>query len=408
MTTLPLPMPIRDLPVSSTGRWLQVVSHTDPRYGGLSSVVPTLGRRIAQNQRFDLRVAAFCEQDEHHYPAGYDQDNLTFWPTGRGLWLKTKRLRRSFTDELRCTDGIHIHGLWEQSTAVAARTARSLGKPYILSAHGMLEPWALANKRLKKLVYAALVERNNVARATCLHALTRAEADHFIRFGARSPIAVIPNGVEVPQAKDASLFFDHFPELKGKRIILFLARLHPKKGLDLLLGTWKALARTWPEVHLVVAGPDFEGTRAKLEKLTFFHGLEHQVLFTGMLNEPMKWSALAAAECFVLPSYSEGLSVGVLEAMGMGLPVIITEPCNMPEVQDHQAGWLIQPNLRQLTDALDQFLRNTDLQNRYLGSRGARFVATRCNWNTIATQMADVYLWLQGGPIPQTVELIFP
>jgi glycosyltransferase involved in cell wall biosynthesis len=408
MTTLPLPAPIRDLSASSTGRWLQVLSHTDPRYGGLSSVVPSLGRQIARNQRFDLRVAAFCERDEHHYPAGYDQHNLTFWPAGRGPWLKTKQLRQSFADELRRADGIHIHGLWEQSTAVAARTARSLGKPYILSAHGMLEPWALANKRLKKLVYATLVEHNNVSRAACLHALTRAEVDHFISFGARSPIAVIPNGVEVPRTKDASLFLNHFPELKGKRIILFLARLHPKKGLDLLFNAWKALATTWPEAHLVIAGPDFEGTRANLERLTSFHRLEHQILFAGMLNEPMKWSALAAAECFVLPSYSEGLSVGVLEAMGMGAPVIITEPCNMPEVQDHQAGWLIQANLRQLTEALDQFLRNTDLQNRGLGSNGARFVASRCNWSTIATQMADIYLWLQGGPIPQTVELIFP
>jgi glycosyltransferase involved in cell wall biosynthesis len=408
MTTLPLPTPVRDLPASYTGRWLQVLSHTDPRYGGLSSVVPSLGRGITRDQRFDLRVAAFCEQDEHHFPAGYDQHNLTFWPAGRGPWLKAKRLRQSFADELRRADGIHVHGLWEQSTAVAAHTARSLGKPYVLSAHGMLEPWALANKRLKKLVYAAIVERNNVARAACLHALTRAEAHHFICFGARSPIAVIPNGVEVPRTKDASLFLNHFPKLKGKRIVLFLARLHPKKGLNLLFSAWKALAKTWPEGHLVIAGPDFEGTRAKLERLTSFYRLEHQVLFTGMLNEPMKWSALAAAQCFVLPSYSEGLSVGVLEAMGMGVPVIITEPCNMPEVQDHKAGWLIQPNLRQLTNSLDQFLRRTDLENRGLGSNGARFVASRCNWDTIAIQMADVYLWLQGGPIPQTVELIFP
>jgi glycosyltransferase involved in cell wall biosynthesis len=407
-TALSLSTPTHDLPMSSSGRWLQVVSHTDPSYGGLSSAVPSLGLKIAQSKRFDVRIAAFCAPNEHYYPVGYDQQNLTFWPAARGPWFKTKQLQDFFSGELRRADGVHIHGLWEQSTAVAARAARSLGKPYVLSAHGMLEPWALANKRLKKLLYAALVERENVARAACVHALTRAEAHQYIRFGARSPIAVIPNGVDIPLTKSAELFLNQFPELNGKRIVLFLARLHPKKGLDLLLDAWTELAKSWPEAHLVVAGPDSEGMRAKLERLTSLRGLRHQVLFTGMLNEPMKWSALASAECFVLPSYSEGLSVGVLEAMGMGLPVIITESCNMPEVQDHQAGWQIKANLHQLTAALHQFLRNTNLRNRELGSNGARFVAARRTWTTIAAQMADVYIWLQGGPVPQTVELVFP
>lgn len=408
MTTTFSHFPPTFAPVISTyGRWLQVVTNTDPRYGGLSSTVPALGCKISSANRIDTPLAAFCAPDELYRPAGYSSDEVTFWPSSRGTWLKNRAARQSFDAEVGRADGLHIHGLWEQSTALACRSARSLGKPYILSAHGMLEPWALANKRLKKLVYSTLIERNNVKQATCLHALTRVEADQYKRFGGRSPIAIIPNGVDIPSNKNPRLFLEHYPELKGKRIVLFLARLHPKKGLNLLLDAWTNIAASWPEAHLVIAGPDSEGTQARLEALVAHRGLAHQVLFTGMLRGKMKWSALAAAECFVLPSYSEGLSVGVLEAMGMGLPVIVTEGCNMPEVQWLRAGWVIHPELAQLASALGEFLRNDHIENIQIGCRGAAFINTRHNWTCIAQQMADVYRWLQGGPLPHTVELIF-
>ncbi len=406
--TLPFPAAVQALHTSPAGRWLQVVSHLDPKYGGLSSAVPALAGRIAQTGRFEVPIAAFCAPDEHFRPAEYDARNLTFWPAGRSEWLNNRRLHQSFGEELRRADGVHIHGIWEQSTAIAAKSARLHDKPYVLSAHGMLEPWALAHKRVKKLIYAALIEHTNVARAACLHALTHAEASQYIHFGARSPIAIIPNGVDVPSTNDSGLFLHCFPQLQGKRIILFLARLHPKKGLDLLVKTWANLADAWPDAHLVLAGPDSEGTQQNLERLIALHGLQRRILFTGMLDGPLKWSALAASECFVLPSYSEGLSVSILEALGAGLPVIVTEQCNMPEIKDRRAGWQIQPDIDQLTTALAEFLQNTASANREMGSRGADLIATRHSWPTIAAQMANVYRWLQGGPIPHNVELVFP
>ena len=393
---------------ASGGSWLQVVSHIDPKYGGLSSAVPSLGLRMAKDADMDISIAAFCSPDERYHPQGFSPQQLSFWPAGRKAWLSDRELRPALTQRLRNVDGVHIHGLWEQSTAVAAQTAHALNVPYILSAHGMLEPWALANKRLKKLIYGLLVERRNVARASCLHALTRAEARHYIRFGARSPIAIIPNGVDIPRHKDPSLFLNRFPALQGKRVILFLARLHPKKGLDLLIESWAAIAKQHPDAHLVLAGPDSEGTQAHIEQYINQHRLQASVTFTGMLRDQMKWSALAAAECFVLPSFSEGLSVSVLEAMGMGLPVIVTQPCNMPEVAHYDAGWEIQPTVPELTTALRTFLNNGEFENRAIGLRGVSLIETRYTWPIVAGQMAEIYRWMQGGPIPHTVDLIFP
>jgi len=404
--------------------WMQVVSHIDPRYGGLSAFVPALTRRLTQPESLiesesgtylngcDVSLAAFCNSDERFKPEGVSARQLSFWSPSHSAWLRDSSLRRSFETQVRAADGLHIHGLWEISTSVAARTARRLGVPYILSAHGMLEPWALRAKRLKKLVYASLLERANISGASCLHALTHAEAGHYLRFGARSPIAIIPNAVEVPTYSDPAAFLDAFPALSGRRIVLFLGRIHPKKGLDLLLEAWAELSSTHPDAHLVLAGPDCEGTQAKLEETIAVRRLESSVTFTGMLGGTMKWSALAAAEAFVLPSHSEGLSVGVLEAMGMGLPVLVTEPCNMPEVLEHRAGWQVPVEIQSITAALQQLLANSPQANREIGSRGANLIASRFCWPVVARQFAALYDWvLDGTPMasaPSSIQLVLP
>jgi len=388
------------------GRWLTVVSHLDPRYGGLSSVVPQLSSRIASTYNVNVDLAAFCTPGELYLPSSYPDLAITEWPTSRLQWFRDRSLRDHFEEIVQAADALHIHGLWEQSTAIAAPMARALRKPYILSAHGMLETWALSNKRLKKQVYAALFERANVRGAACLHALTHAEAHDYRRFGSTGPIAVIPNGVTIPSSLDPNLFLSQYPALNGKRILLFLGRIHFKKGLDLLVESWSQLGGSYPDAHLVLAGPDFEGTRAKVEKLVVQRGLTHSVLFTGMLRQDLKWSALAAAEGFVLPSFSEGLSVSVLEAMGIGLPVIVTEQCNLPEVKKLEAGWQIQSEVGQLTSAIRELLANSRKTNSGIGSCGRTLVLTRYNWSTVSERMAELYRWVQGGPCPSNVDLV--
>ena len=222
------------------------------------------------------------------------------------------------------------------------------------------------------------------------------------------PIAVIPNGVDIPLRRDPSLFLERCPELAGKRIVLFLARLHPKKGLDLLLDAWTALAPAWPDAHLVLAGPDSDGTLPRLQEMVQARGLGSSVLFTGMLRDSIKWSAFAASECFILPSYSEGLSVSVLEAMGMGLPVIVTQECNMPGVRDAGAGWVISPTVEQVTAALSEMLANSPQRNCQLGANGAALIESRYTWPVVARQMSQIYQWVLGGAKPRNLDMIYP
>jgi glycosyltransferase involved in cell wall biosynthesis len=387
------------------GHWLNVVSHIDPKYGGMSTVVPELSSATAAASSRTIGLTAFCSQDEYGFPERAESIEVSHWPRSRVEWLKNRSLRERFRQHVDSADGIHIHGLWEQSTAIAARTARELGKPYVVSAHGMLEPWALANKKLKKQVYAAFLERANIEGAACVHALTRAEARNFRDFGSRRPIAIIPNGVRIPHSASPDLFFEQFAGLRGKRILLYLGRIHFKKGPDLLVEAWSRLAGDWPDAHLVLAGPDFENTRIIIEKLIRDRRLEHRVLLPGMLCGDLKWSALAAAHCFILPSHSEGLSVSTLEAMGVGLPVIVTRQCNLPEVVSYGTGWQIEPDIESLVSALNECLGNSELTNREIGSRGRDLVSKQYSWPTVGKQMSELYTYVERGCLPQSFEL---
>jgi glycosyltransferase involved in cell wall biosynthesis len=196
--------------------------------------------------------------------------------------------------------------------------------------------------------------------------------------------------------------------LRNKRLVLFLGRIHFKKGLDILCEAWTRVSRDWPDAQLVLAGPDFENTRTPIEKLLEERQIRHRVTFTGMLASELKWSALRAAECFVLPSYSEGLSVSVLEAMGMGLPVIVSEQCNLPEVAEQECGWVIQPRAQagnELESALGAVLRASSQTRARLGGYGRRLVAQRYSWRVVGEQMGALYAWAQGGGLPTAFEM---
>jgi len=391
----------------SSRKTLHVVCHLDPKYGGTSTSVPGLAEALARTKRYTATVLGLCEPHE-----SYDQQGTVEGYFVRALpfgkvrpwadWLLSCQLRGFIAE----ADVVLIHGLWRQHCWVTGKLASELGKPLVVSAHGMLEAWALRHKRIRKYLYSAIVERRNLRRAACLRALTLGEAEDYRRYGLRAPVAVIPNGIEVPNALDPESFWSHYPGLRGRRVILFLGRLHYKKGLDVLCRAWAIVARKHADAHLVLAGPDWEGTRCALERLIGELGLEDTVTFTGVLKGKLKWGALAASESFVLPSYSEGFSVATLEAMAAGKPVIISRQCYFPEVAREGCGWVIEPCEKDLADALLNCLSMGKRELSEMGERGQGLVRSRYSWDRIGKQMADVCDWLLGGPKPTSVEII--
>jgi glycosyltransferase involved in cell wall biosynthesis len=263
----------------------------------------------------------------------------------------------------------------------------------------MLDAWALRHKQLKKRVYGALVENRNLRRAACLRALTLSERDDFRRLGLRSPVAVIPNAVEIPDV-DATQFLQRFPLLNGKRIVLYLGRLHHKKGPALLCQAWSRVRHQFGDAHLVIAGPDFENTQRDLEHLIGDLNLGSSVLLPGLLKGSLAASALKAATVFVLPSFSEGFSRALLEAMGAGVPVIATHACNFPEVAERNCGILIAPEQKALAAALQEMLAASPDQRQTLGHNGQQLVRERYSWPVVGGALAALYGWALGGGQP--------
>jgi len=330
---------------------------------------------------------------------------MQVFPPGRLRWLVDPSLQRRLKDVVREADGVHIHGLWETHCMTAAGVAQSCKRPYLISAHGMLESWALRRKRVKKALYAALVEIRVMRRSACLRALSLDEVDDYRRLGLANPIAIVPGGVDVPEDSNPDLFWNTYPHLAGKRIVLFMGRIDQKKGLNLLLAAWALIAERNYDVHLMIAGPDC-GTLASLEQMTDDLKLRSSVTFAGMVSGEVKWSMLAAAGLFVLPSYSEGFSIAVLEALAMSKPVIVTTPCHIPEVAIHNCGWVISPALAPLEQALTGFLALSAAEAKEIGRHGRDLALTRFHSSVVAKQMDQVYDWLQGGAKPSAVEIV--
>lgn len=375
--------------------WLQVLSHVDPRFGGIAAVVP----RIAEVTGCDR--LAFSRPGETPPPC---DTPLTHAPSGRLRWLLSPALRNRFREFFRSCSGVHIHGLWEEHAAITARLASSVNKPYIVAAHGMLDRWALRNKQLKKAIYAGLFERPALAGAACLQALTTEEVQNYRDFGLKNPIALIPHGVDLPERLCEEPFFDLYPELRGRRLVLFLGRVHYKKGLDILCTAWARLANSFDDAHLVIAGPDFENTRARIEHLAGSLGISRRLTFAGPLAGELKWSALAASRLFVLPSYSEGFSVAILEAMSAGRPVIASTACHFQEIAQVGAGWVVEPTARELESSLHTALATADSALSELGARGRRLVSERYTWKAVGRQLRELYGWLEGGSRPEYVQ----
>jgi glycosyltransferase involved in cell wall biosynthesis len=382
-----------------------VVSHLNPIYGGIAASMRSFCEATEQ-QGISSPLVGFCAPSELEQAQPPSFPSPMCLPAGRIRWMVDTRLRRELMNLIRSNEGVHIHGIWESHCAVASSMAQSNRTPYIISAHGMLERWALQHKRFKKALYATMVEVNNLRRATCLRALTADEAHDYRRIGLSTPLAIVPGAVELPKCVDRELFPNAFPDLINKRIVIFLGRLHPKKGLDLLIRAWANTGNSVRDAHLVIAGPDTDGMRMTLERLTSDLGVASSVTFAGMMNASMKWSALANSSLFVLPSFSEGFSVAVLEAMGAGLPVVVTDACHFPEIAQKDCGWVIEPSQKALEDALSEYFQCRMWEGEAMGNRGRKLVESKFTWNVVGDQMARVYEWANGGRRPDNLETI--
>jgi glycosyltransferase involved in cell wall biosynthesis len=302
-------------------------------------------------------------------------------------------------------DVVHGHGLWMFPNLYARRAARAAERPLVISPRGMLEPWALRRGRWKKRCAWLLFERANLQSAALFHATSGAESRSIRESGFRQPIAVIPNGVDLPTADRVprACLESRFPELYERRWLLFLSRLHPKKGVIETLQAWAAVRNDFPAWHLILAGPDLDGYRATVEAEIDRLKLEGRVTLPGPLSGQYKEAAFNGAELFVLPTHSENFGLVIAEALAHGLPVITTHAAPWGGLQAHDCGWWIPAG--ELATTLNTALALPPEILETMGAKGKAWIAADFTWEVAARQIRETYEWIiqQGAPPPWVV-----
>jgi glycosyltransferase involved in cell wall biosynthesis len=351
-----------------------VALHGQMRATGLSSVLCSTHRSRPQYQTQDIWEFRRLKPDAIYY---------------------SPAMQRQAPRLIRTADVLHGHGLYAGTNFIFGREARQQHKPLVYHVHGFFEPYILQRSRWKKRLVHWLFENDNFRAVRLWRALTPKEAGQIRACGLRQPIVVAPNGLnpaEFPKPLDSNTPIDtplvkNLP--KNALRLLFLGRIHPKKGLDLLLPAWAKLSALTKDWQLVIAGPDENSYLAQIRTLARSLGLQDQIVFTGPVTGVAKISLLHSADLFVLPSYSEGFSMSILEAMACELPVIATKACNFPDLLSREAGWECDATLDSLTDALRNAFTCSESGRKQRGQNGRRLVETHYVWPAIIRNLSE-------------------
>jgi glycosyltransferase involved in cell wall biosynthesis len=290
-------------------------------------------------------------------------------------------------------DLVHTHAIFSYPVLPAYWACKWHRIPYVVTPHGMLEPWALSYKARKKRFYYSLFEKPALQRASAIQMLASTEAERIKALNLKAPTVIIPNGIhrqDFETLPDPELFYQRFPNVRNKKLILFLGRVDPKKGLDLLAIAFAKVYAQFPQTHLIVAGPNNVGFLPTAQSYFAQAGCLDAVTFTGMLTGSLKYAALAAASLYIAPSYSEGFSISVLEAMASELPCVITTGCNFPEAAAAQAAHVVDINADEIALALIQCLSNPQ-QAEEMGQCARQLIFEYYIWESIAGKMMEVY-----------------
>lgn len=294
---------------------------------------------------------------------------------------------------------VHQHGMWSGVSRVTNFLRKAHGASTIIAPHGCLAQSALIRSRWKKKLALALYERSNLHGASCLHVVSESEMRACRDFGLFNPVAVIPNGVSpswLSSRGDVGRFRRKFDIPADTRVLLFLSRVSPKKGLLMLLEAVHEIGNDFAGWQLVIAGADEFGHQAELERFVLKKGLAKFVKLVGPLFDQVKRDAFASANLFVLPSFSEGAPIVILEALGAEVPVLATKASPWQDLETHGCGWWVDISTVAIAEALRDAVGRSPEQLKLMGQQGKKLVATKYTWARSAQMTIELYEWLLG------------
>lgn len=338
---------------------LRIISSMDPKGGGPSEGIRQVSMALA---RMGHQTECLTADDPAAPWLASQPVTIHALGPGRGSYAYCPAMTPWLQRHARDYDAIIVSGLWQHHGLTARNVLTGMGVPYLLFTHGMLDPWfkhTYPLKHLKKWLYWPWGEYRVLRDARAVLFTSEEERlqarrsfwlyranETVVNYGTSTPP---PDGVQLCEG-----FLESYPELRGKRLLTFLSRIHEKKGCDLLIEAFARVAGQDPLLHLVMAGPDKTGWIPELQRQAQALDVADRISWTGMLQGDLKWGAYYASEAFVLPSHQENFGIAVAEAMGCRLPVLISDKVNIwREIEADGAG-IVGPDT---LDGTEQTLR---------------------------------------------------
>lgn len=388
-------------------RLLSVIGTLDPAYGG----------PVESLRQFSANVARFGHTHEVLTLDNLNSPWLDEFPclvnavgSCLGRYRYSTKADSWLSENIDRFDAVIVRGIWQYQSFAVRRAAMSNGVPYFVFTHGALDPWFKQHyplKHLKKWLYWPWAEYRALRDASAVFFTSdeerRLARESFWLYKANE--VVVDYGICAPAGNPNSereAFYSAYPMLRGKHVLLFLSRVHSKKGCDLLIQAFAKVTQQNPALHLVMAGPDQEGWGERLVDLSKSLGVHSRITWTGMLAGELKWGAFRAAEAFVLPSHSENFGVVVAEALACGLPVLITDKVNIWREIDADGAGLVEPDtLEGVHDLLKQWLEMPTAARQIMAERAAMCFASHFEIHqAVKTLIGAIEPYVQKGILP--------
>lgn len=380
-------------------RVIQIVPAVGHEASGPSYSVTRLCEALARREGAQVSLHVLDLNTPPREERSYRLEVHRAWPVARRLGI-SPAMRRALEAEARECDILHNHSLWMLPNVYPGLVAKDGRAQLVVSPRGTLSRTALERSRLRKAAMWWLGrQRLTLKRAAMFHATAEHEYEDIRRLGYRAPVAIIPNGIDVPDAIEG----DAPAPNDGPRRLLFFGRIHPIKGLEHLVRAWARVAPRHGDWELVIAGPDNEGHLAELQRLVRDLGAP-RIAFPGPRYGAEKAALYRSAELYVLPSLSENFAMTVAEALAQGTPCIVTKGAPWSRLESEACGWWIDIGAGPLAACLDETLALAPDDLRARGERGRDWMRRDFAWDRIAALMFEAYRsLLQGGKPPAHV-----
>lgn len=384
---------------------IHILAGIEVVYGGPSYSVPRLCMALA---RSNVDTVLFSVTGTNDVVCSADVPNFRFATFPRDYAgipiLRDLHESSGLASELRRTalgaDVVHDHGLWLMPNVHAGREAVRAGKPLVVSPRGMLSKAALSFSRWKKRAFWLLLQKEAIRSAACFHATGEGEYQDIRAMGLRNPVAIIPNGIDIPDAVPVQAQAN-----PDERIVLSLGRIHPKKGLDRLVQAWAALEAVHPQWRLKIVGSSEVGYVEALKTLAGQLGLQ-RINFHGPVYGDDKTAMYREADLFVLPSLNENFGLTVAESLAAGTPVIATRGTPWGGLEQEGCGWWVEHGVEPLAAAMKTAMAMPRASLQDMGQKGRAWMERDFSWDRVSLDMIALYGWLAGkGPMPKTVRL---